>query len=575
MNAESPPSECPQCHKGFDAYEGQLYALEFCPRCRFPLMMLAGKYRLTREVAEGGFGKVYEATHVMLPHHPKRAVKFIKPEVFEKPGMEQRFYREVRVTSMLGEASQHIIRIYDDVGEVKNLGHFYVMEFLEGETVAERLRGRGALSYDEAIPVFLQLCEAMRVTHEAGVVHRDLKPDNLYLVSRGQGVTHLKVLDFGIAKPLAWSTQAITRGAIGTPLYMSPEQCLGQEVGPAADMYAMGVLLFEFLSGVTPFGPKTEEDAVNFTPMQIIHSHVQEPVPPLSLFAPGVLFPDALQGVIEKAMSKRPEERFGSVYELELVLTQILHNTQSSSAIDLTADADSLGLSVSPSYEGYAPVAEVPSADLHFHSQETQPPYQEDDKATTPERPAFSASVLEGSTQTQAASGSRWLVISGVGFALMGLAFFLGGLWTRMPQGHLAERRATPARTQPKMRRAAPRPKGAGWRPSVPTTRKQPHLRFLPECPKAPYRWSYLMLAGRMPKKFSVRFHKGKGAQKKGLSGVCVGVSKATTQVTLEGRGIVPCTIKTWHRTDRVPIFLRKEGGLEPQQQNYCLKPGR
>lgn len=255
MITETQDMKCPSCQEDLTPYrEVKGKSLDFCLFCQFPLMPIAGKYQLTGLLGEGGFGVVYRAKHLTMTQDAERVVKILKPEVLAMAGVKERFLREVQMTAALSQRNEHIVRVYDDYGEIPKLGYFYVMELLEGRPLADYLQDRDALP---AVPwclnVFEQLCDAMQAAHERKIVHRDLKPENILLIKRGKNPYFVKVLDFGIAKPMdAESTGKLTKGILGTPFYMAPEQLMNQAIDHRTDIYAMGVILYEMLTGQIP-----------------------------------------------------------------------------------------------------------------------------------------------------------------------------------------------------------------------------------------------------------------------------------------------------------------------------------
>lgn len=343
---------CPNCGSENLAYRVDGKLPPFCMGCRFPLLPLAGKYRLLRELSQGGCGTVYEAIHVELTRDPKRAIKVIKPEIMKRDGMMHRFRREVQVTGSLSQTNQHIVRIYDDFGEVPGLGTFYVMEFLEGASVEELLKSRGTgLPFEQVSHLFLQLCDAMQDAHAEGIVHRDLKPENLFVVPRRRDPHFLKVIDFGIARPFDDDQEAkkLTGGMLGTPLYMSPEQCSNRPVDARTDIYAMGCILFEMCAGFPPFSSQTmggKEPSV----VELFTFHLVQPAPTLSAFLPEDSdVPLEVSKVIEKAMAKEPDERFSTIEECEqafLAATRVSESTvtRASAFLPRLAGQDALAM---------------------------------------------------------------------------------------------------------------------------------------------------------------------------------------------------------------------------------------
>src|SRR5262249_24550871 len=212
----------------------------------FRLLVLGGKYQVERVLGRGGYGPAYLARHLWLDE--ERVVKVLAPRALASKGVRERFHRELRLTATLSQKTPHVVRVYDDLGEVPGLGAFYVMEFLKGSSLAGILADGRLLPRRRIFGLFSQLCHAMALAHREGVVHRDLKPENLFVIDGGVTPDFLKIIDFGIAKASAADTlhPELTRnGLLGTPYYMSPEQCEGRPVDGRADLYSMGVILFQ------------------------------------------------------------------------------------------------------------------------------------------------------------------------------------------------------------------------------------------------------------------------------------------------------------------------------------------
>ncbi|MBK06600.1 MAG: hypothetical protein CL920_23155 [Deltaproteobacteria bacterium] len=304
---------CPQCQ--YENQEGHRY----CPSCRFPLAVIANKYKLTQAIAEGGFGTVYRAEHILLEEEKDRVIKVMKPEVMNLPGMRTRFFREVRITSSLSQRNEHIVRIYDDFGEDDVLGFYYVMEFLRGEPLSHELLRHERLPLQRVLYIFAQMCKAIGEAHRADIIHRDLKPDNIVLIHRHEHPDFVKVLDFGIAKPLGDNSQPnLTQGMIGTPAYMSPEQCMGKDIGPETDIYASGIILYELLHGTPPFTAPEEATGSSHSFMSILHSHIQHEPPSLRRFHPEI--PQGVEDAIMKSLEKSPTKRYASMDEFRAAL---------------------------------------------------------------------------------------------------------------------------------------------------------------------------------------------------------------------------------------------------------------
>ncbi|MCC6648314.1 MAG: serine/threonine protein kinase [Polyangiaceae bacterium] len=265
-----------------------------------------GKYRVERPLAEGGMGTIYEATHEGLG--TRVALKLLHPQLRERPGFVARFLQEARVAAQL--KSPHIVPVLD----VDADGAYLVMELLTGETVAQVLARERRLAKDRALDVAIQVLSGLDVAHRAGVVHRDLKPDNVMLVPTRDGV-RATILDFGIAKLKASSEylHGLTRpgATMGTPEYMAPEQAYSADtVDVRADIYAAGVLLYEMLSGKRP---ATGDDAREIATI-VEHRRITS----LGVHDPSL--PEALVAAVHRAMEPRAAGRFGSAAELALAL---------------------------------------------------------------------------------------------------------------------------------------------------------------------------------------------------------------------------------------------------------------
>jgi len=212
--------------------------------------IIAGRFRVECEIGRGGMGTVYRASHLGLERPV--AIKILKQEFAAYPEVADRFMREARTMARLKHPRAAIIF---DAGHLADGRPFIVMEYVEGSTLAETLAREGPFAPERAVRVVAEICDVLSEAHALGIVHRDLKPSNIIINERG-----VCVLDFGIAKVLQDSTDVTRTHAttesgliIGTPRYMSPEQCLGHRVGPATDLYSVGVLLYEMLAGRPPF----------------------------------------------------------------------------------------------------------------------------------------------------------------------------------------------------------------------------------------------------------------------------------------------------------------------------------
>ena len=275
---------------------------------------IAGRFRIEREIGRGGMGAVYLATHLGLERPV--AVKIIRREFAGDADVADRFLREARTMAKLRHPNAAMIF---DAGILPDGRHFIVMEFVEGETLSQALAREGRFSFTNAVSIATQICDVLEEAHRLGIVHRDLKPSNILLGKRG-----VCVLDFGVAKVLASSAESTFTHAstgsgqlIGTPRYMSPEQCLGQRVGARSDLYSLGVLLYEMLAGRPPF----------IDPLQsaLLVKQATAPAPPLPRLRQDIPRPLAL--AVHTLLAKRPEDRPRTAAVSKMLLERSLVRT--------------------------------------------------------------------------------------------------------------------------------------------------------------------------------------------------------------------------------------------------------
>jgi eukaryotic-like serine/threonine-protein kinase len=301
--------QCPDCKREmkeqllYCPFDGQkLVSVE--PADRFVGLILDDKYRLEEKIGEGGMGKVYKATHIHMAH--TLAIKVLHPHLSSDHTALERFRREAQATAHIRHPNAVTV---SDFGVSKETGIAYLaMEFLEGLELREKIQEKKLLDYEESFLIVEQTCRALQAAHAKGIIHRDLKPDNIWLLKAEEGFEYVKVLDFGIAKLKSSNSMNLTQHGmiVGTPYYMSPEQCKGEELDSRSDIYSLGVILYEMLTGNVPF--------VASTPMGVALKHTQEPpLPPRELRAD---LPASIEAVILRALEKRREDRQSSALEL-------------------------------------------------------------------------------------------------------------------------------------------------------------------------------------------------------------------------------------------------------------------
>ena len=273
--------------------------------------IIADKYRVERVLGVGGMGVVVAALHVELDE--RVALKFLLPEAAASPSVAARFAQEARAAVKI--KSEHVARVLD-VGKLAGGAPFMVMEYMDGQDLEQLLQSHGPFSVDVAVGYVLEASEAIAEAHALGIVHRDLKPANLFLARRPSGPPVVKVLDFGISKSMdPKSNGGLTRTSslLGSPAYMSPEQLTATKaVDARADIWALGAVLFQLLTGTLPF----DGDSMP----ELVACILQNDAPLASTRRPNV--PPGVDAVIERCLRKAPADRFADVAELARELSR-------------------------------------------------------------------------------------------------------------------------------------------------------------------------------------------------------------------------------------------------------------
>jgi serine/threonine protein kinase len=271
-----------------------------------------GSYQVKRCLGFGAMGEVYLGEHPTLGRQV--AIKILRKEVSTDQELVKRFFAEAQVLSTLQHPN--IVKAID-LSVLPDGRTYYVTEFLEGRSLLQLIQEKKRIEFAEAKPLIQQLLQALSVAHEKGIIHRDVKPANIFLV-KTSGAPLLKLLDFGIAKlqdksGLAMNGLSVPGVVLGTPAYMAPEQCTGKDIQPASDLYSVGIVLFELLTGKLPFGLLDEQAQME--------AHVRQKAPLLRGSLPSAS--PALEAFLQRSFEKSLKKRFASAQEMLTALNDI------------------------------------------------------------------------------------------------------------------------------------------------------------------------------------------------------------------------------------------------------------
>lgn len=280
--------------------------------------VVSGRYRVVKRLGEGGMGQVYLAIHDAI--EKKIALKVLRPEYSAKEEIITRFQQEAISASRIKHPN--VLEVFD-FGMLDNGCAFLAMEFLQGNDVADELVRLGSLETPRALRIVLQVCRALTSAHKAGVVHRDMKPDNIFLLRTDDGEEIVKIVDFGIAqlrnpdeeaKSDAKPRRRLTKTGMifGTPEYMAPEQAAGKAADLRVDVYATGIILFEMLTGAVPFTGDSF--------MAVLAAHLNDPAPSMMEYRPDLQISQELHNIVARMLAKKPEDRFQSMAEVSAAL---------------------------------------------------------------------------------------------------------------------------------------------------------------------------------------------------------------------------------------------------------------
>ena len=360
--------------------------------------ILDGQFQILQKIGSGGMGAVYKALQPAM--NRMVGVKILHPKLANRKDLVSRFRREARAMSHLSHPNTVKVFLY---GELEDGSLYIVMEFLDGKNLNQAVRAEGPFPMERALPILIQVCGALDEAHRQGIIHRDLKPENIFLCQQAGIKDYPKVLDFGLAKvterEMRPGSVILTQEGMvfGTPEFMSPEQAQGKVLTAASDIYSLSVILYEVLTGKLPFEARTA--------MEYIQAHVTTPPISIQDRVPGKTFPPLLWEVVERAMRKRPEERFATAADFATAMQAVLNGAttmpenlgQGALAPHLATPAPAVPSSVPSS----AVPSKVPSAAGAAGAAGTpQPPSARDASMTRPERPRSAVASLAPASRT-------------------------------------------------------------------------------------------------------------------------------------------------------------------------------
>lgn len=332
----------------FCAVDGQALSL-VADAHKDPLVgrTLDDRWVIRRRLDGGNMGTVYEASQLSVDR--RVAIKTLKSDHTDKPGLSERFFHEAKIASTISHPN--VVTVFD-FGQTRDGTLYLAMEYLEGQSLAGRLK-QGPLSIGDILKVAAQICSALIAAHAMRIIHRDLKPANIYLVDMPDGSIFTKVLDFGIAKALDSDEKLTSAGEIfGTPWYMSPEQGLGRPLDGRSDLYALGCILYEMLTGRAPFEAST--------PLAILTAHINEPVKPIEEATKRRDIPPELSRLCMQLLEKSPNQRPPDASATKFALKSIQEAREAARMVTSTGiEASSVHL---PSGGGAPAVIDVSSS---------------------------------------------------------------------------------------------------------------------------------------------------------------------------------------------------------------------
>ncbi|MBN8617108.1 MAG: protein kinase [Deltaproteobacteria bacterium] len=282
---------------------------------------IANQFKILEKIGSGGMGSVYKAEQPDMRRFV--AIKILHPRYLSRPDLVSRFRREARAMSHLSHPNTARVFLY---GQLDDGACYFVMEYLAGKNLAQTVRAEGPMDVTRAVNIMVQVCGALEEAHKQGIVHRDLKPENVFLTTQGGIADYPKVLDFGLAKvterEMRPGSLILTQEGMvfGTPEFMSPEQARGEKLDGRSDIYSLGIIMYELLTGKLPFDANQ--------PMEFIQKHIKEPPIPLAKRAPNRDWPAGIWEALDRSLAKKPDQRFGTANEFAAALKNVLSPSQ-------------------------------------------------------------------------------------------------------------------------------------------------------------------------------------------------------------------------------------------------------
>ena len=337
-----------------------------------PAQMIEGRYRIVRNIAEGGMATVYEAIDERLGRTV--AIKVMHTQLAKGPHREQfveRFRREANSAASI--ANPHIVQVYD-TGEFNGLD-FLVMEYVHGVNLRHEMNAQGTFSVRETLRVVAETLDGLASAHRAGVVHRDIKPENILINDRG----HVQITDFGLAKAASQATLSSTGMLLGTAAYLAPEMIENNQATAQGDLYSVGIMAWEMLTGSVPF--------ISDNPVTLVFKHVHEDVPSVALQCPDIdpAVARFIGHLTQRSVQARPADAGAALLELKQLCTSLEPNAWMYRKPSSTTDT---------AQTGTTPVPAPPAPPVQARSEESMP-----DATTSPMRPNATTPISEGSTQ--------------------------------------------------------------------------------------------------------------------------------------------------------------------------------